>query len=96
MVTLDCPQLPPAVSPTELGTVLKLATLFSFFLDIMPKAKQTATKITRKRGGGSNGGGDGVEKRSAEEMVVVHERVRERGGKSHRGMTVREWRMRVI
>ena len=43
-----------------------------------PKAKQTEKK--RKRGGGSDGRGDGVEERSVEEMVRT-----ERGGRGAEG-----------
>ena len=35
----------------------------------MPKAKQTEKRQKRKTGGENDGGGDGVEKRSVEEMV---------------------------
>ena len=64
----------------------------------MPKAKQTQLKKKRKRGGGKDGG-DGVEERSAEEIVVVQreeEREEREEEDRQRGMTVREWRTRVV
>ena len=50
-----------------------------FFLHTMPKAKQTEKKRRGKRARGSDGG-DGVEERSAEEMVVVEREEREERG----------------
>ena len=53
-----------------------------------PKAKPTENKRKWKRGGGTDGGGDGVEERGIEEMVGT-ERKEDEG---QRDDSEREWR----